>query len=298
MSYITTQLTFACIYIILAVSQNLIVGFTGMLNLGHAAFYGIGAYTSALLAFIGIPFPFNLLAAGIVAGFFGLLLGMPTFRLRGDYLAIVTLGFGEIIRNIMKNWVGLTRGPLGLPGIPKFEIFGYVIHPSNVSYFILAFLVMVLTVFIINRLVKSPFGRVLRAIREDEIAAQALGKNTVKYKVMALVIGAFFAGIAGSLFAHFIMFIDPSTFTLLETALILAMVVLGGLGSIKGSIIGALIITWLAEPLRFLEIPDFAIAALRTMIYSLILIILMIYRPAGLFGEKRFKTNVNNTKSA
>jgi branched-chain amino acid transport system permease protein len=284
MAYIEHLLILICIYIILSVSLNLIVGFTGILNIGHAAFFGIGAYTSALLMLSGFPFIMGFLGGAIVAAFFGLLIGIPSLRLRGDYLAIATLGFGEIIRSLMKNWTSLTRGPLGLPGIPKASF----IIPFNtpLTFLILAAIVALITIAIVSKMVNSPFGRVLRSIREDEIAAQALGKNTSNYKLTALIIGAGFAGIAGSLYAHYITFIDPSTFTLTETILMLCMVVLGGMASIQGSIIGAIIIILIPEPLRFIHMPSHIIAATRQMIYAALLIVLMLYRPQGIIGEK------------
>lgn len=291
MGYFEHLLILICIYIILAVSLNLIIGFVGLLNLGHAAFFGIGAYTSALLTLAGIPFIISFISSFILAGIFGLLISIPCIRLRGDYLAIATLGFGEIIRAILKNWVSLTRGPLGIPGIPKASI--GIIFNTQIKFLIFAAIMALLTIFIIKRIVHSPFGRVLRAIREDEIAAQSLGKNISKYKIIAIVIGAAFAGIAGSLYAHYITFIDPTTFTLTETILMLLMVVLGGMGSILGSVIGAAVLIILPEPLRFLQLPSSIVAAVRQMIYALVLILLMIFKPDGFFGEKKHKVKLN-----
>jgi branched-chain amino acid transport system permease protein len=287
-NYALNLLILICIYVILAVSLNLIIGFSGMLNLGHAAFFGVGAYASALLALAGYPYWVCFIAAIFFAGLGGALVAYPSLKLRGDYLAIATLGFGEIARAVMKNWVSLTRGPLGLPGIPKISFFGLTLA-TKFQFFIFALILAVLVVLFVSRIVKSPFGRVLRAIREDEIAAQAIGKNVKKYKVIAVIAGAACAGIAGSLFAHHITFIDPTTFTLMETILMLCMVVLGGIASIRGSIAGAAILVLLPEPLRFLGLPTSTAAALRVMIYAVILILLMIYHPNGLFGEWRFR---------
>jgi len=295
MGYVDHLLILVCIYIILSVSLNLITGYVGLLNLGHAAFFGIGAYASALLVkVVGVPWPAALVLGAILAGIAGLLIGIPCLRLRGDYLAIATLGFGEIIRAVMKNWTSLTRGPRGIPGIPKPELFGYA-FTDNGAYLALSFVIMLLVVFIVWRMVASPFGRVLRAIREDEIGAMTLGKNIVKYKLIALSTGAFFAGIAGSLYAHYITFIDPSSFTLLETVLIVSMAVLGGLGSITGSVIGAVILILLPEPLRFLDLPSYVKAAMRQIIYSIILILLIIFRPEGLLGEGAMRTSTMRT---
>lgn len=295
MGYIEHILILICIYIILAVSLNLIVGFVGLLNLGHAAFFGIGAYASALLTLAGIPFIIAFVSSFVLAGFFGFLISVPCIRLRGDYLAIATLGFGEIIRSILKNWISLTRGPLGIPGIPKATI-GIVLN-TQIKFLVFAAIITVLTILIINRMVNAPFGRVLRSIREDEIAAQSLGKDVSKYKITAMVIGASFAGIAGSLYAHYITFIDPTTFTLTETILMLLMVVLGGMGSITGSIMGAAILIILPEPLRFLQLPSTVVAAVRQMIYAIILILFMKFKPNGLFGEKRHKVKTETEQT-
>ena len=272
------------IYAILAISLNLAMGYTGLINLGHVAFYAIGAYTSALLTLnLGLPFWFGLILGGIMAAIFSLLLAIPTLRLRGDYLAIATLGFAIVTESILRNWTSLTRGPLGLPGIPKPELFGF--HFNNLAYLILVIVFVILTYLIINHLVKSPFGRVLRAIREDQLAAASLGKNVMKYKTQALAISAFFAGIAGSLYAHYINFIDPSTFTVLESILIISMIIIGGLASVRGAVIGAFILVLLPEPLRFLPIPSFAIGALRQIIYAVLLVLILIKRPQGITGE-------------
>jgi branched-chain amino acid transport system permease protein len=306
MGYFAHLIILVGIYIILSVSLNLVVGYTGLFNIGHAAFFGIGAYTSALLVLpgpigLGLPWWIGIISGAIMAGIFGFLIGIPCLRLRGDYLAIATLGFGEIIRAILKNWTGLTRGPLGLPGIPKPELFGITFNSAHL-YLTLTLVIAAIVVFLVYRITNSPFGRVLKSVRDDEIASQSLGKNVVNYKLYALIIGAFFAGIAGSLYAHYITFIDPSTFTLIETILMLSMVVLGGTGSNFGAVIGATILVLLPEPIRFLSLPSSVAAALRQMIYSLALIVLMIYRPAGLFGEHSnlnpkwwFKKNVKKT---
>ncbi len=293
MAYLEHLLILICIYIILAVSLNLIIGFTGLLNLGHVAFFGIGAYASALLTIAGYPFIVGLIAGIILSAIFGFLVSIPCVRLRGDYLAIATLGFGEIIRSVMKNWVSLTRGPLGLPGIPKASFI--IIFDTPLKFLILSIIFAVLTIVIMHLLVHSPFGRVLRAVREDEVAAQSIGKNVSKYKIIAVVVGSSFAGIAGSLYAHYITFIDPSTFGLTETILMLLMVVLGGVGSITGSVAGAVILVLLPEPLRFLQLPSSIVAAIRQMLYSIILILIMIYKPNGLFEEKKHITKNEST---
>jgi len=276
------------IYVILTLSLNLIVGYTGLPALGHAAFSCIGAYTSSLLALnLGVSPWMGLLVGACVAALSGVIIGYPAVRLKGDYLALATFGLGVIVYAIVKNWVSLTRGPMGLPGIPGFSILGTPL--SDVwSYLLLVMVFVAITVFVMGRIVNSPFGRVLRAIREDEMAAEALGKDTARHKLMVFTIGAFFAGIAGSLYAHYITFIDPSSFTVMESITILLMVIFGGMGSISGSIIGSVVLVVFPELLRFLGMPSSIAAPMRQMIYGLLLVVLMIKRPQGLMGEYRF----------
>jgi len=286
-AYILHLLILICIYAILAMSLNLITGYAGMLNLGHAAFFAIGAYTSTLLIMAGFPFWVGFLAAALIAAVFGVLLSIPSLRLHGVFLAIATLGFGEIIRSILLNWTELTRGPLGIPGIAKPELFGLVFD-SLWAYFVLAFVIAAITYFILKKIVNSNFGIVLKAIRENEAVSESLGKNVKLVKMQAFALGACFAGIAGSLFAHYITFIDPSSFTLMETILILLMVVLGGMGSLEGSIMGAIILILLPEPLRFIGLPSAMVGQLRQIIYASLLIALIIKKPKGIFGEQWF----------
>jgi branched-chain amino acid transport system permease protein len=289
MAYLLHILIIAGIYIIFTISLNLIVGYTGLPSLGHAAFSCVSAYTSALLALrLGLSPWIGLIAGAIVAAVLGVIIGFPSVRLKGDYLALATFGLGVIVYSIAKNWVSLTRGPMGLPGIPGFSVFGYQFSEIW-SFLILVIIFVIITIFICRRIVGSPFGRVLTSIREDEIAASALGKNTIKYKLLVFVIGAFFAGIGGSLYAHYITFIDPSSFTVMESITILLMVIFGGMGSIPGSIVGASVLVIFPELLRFLGMPSSIAAPMRQMIYGLLLIVLMIKRPQGLMGRYKFK---------
>ena len=262
-----STLALICINIILAVSLNLIVGFTGQFSLGHAGFMSIGAYVCALIV---LEFPTTLglvgglLAGGIIAMIFGILIGFPTLRLKGDYLAIGTLGFGEIIRVVFLN-LEATGGASGLASIPRLATWPWL------------FGLTALTVLIINNFIKSNRGRSCLAIREDEIAAESMGINSTKYKVMAFAIGAFFAGIAGGLYASYFYFISPAVFGFLRSINILVMVVFGGLGSLSGSTIGAIILTWLTTMLR-------GYTGINNIIYALLLIIIMLFRPQGLMG--------------
>lgn len=285
MGYVDHLLIFCALNIIQAVSLNLIIGYTGMLNLGHAAFIGIGAYASALLTMAGLPWWLAVLVAALLGALAAFLIGLPCMRLRGDYLAIATLGFGEIIRAVMKNWTSLTNGPLGIKGIPKPALFGLTFNTTPL-YLLLTAAAAVLCVLLIIRLTRSPFGRVLQAIREDDIAASSIGKHVARYRLQTLMIGAALAAVSGSLYAHYITFIDPSTFDFVSSIYIAVMVVIGGLGTIPGSIAGALLITLLPEPLRFLGLPPNVVGALRQLLFALILITIMLWRPQGLFGAK------------
>ena len=263
----------ACINIILAVSLNLSTGCLGELVLGHAGFMSIGAYTSALFTLhmdlpMAVEFPLALLLGGLVAGFFGMLIGIPALRLRGDYLAIITLGFGEIIRVIILN-LKFTGGGRGLSGIAEYTTFNWV------------FWIMVITIILMFTLIFSRHGRSILAIRENLIAAEAVGVNTTFYKIYAFTISSFFAGVAGGLYAHYITVLDPTTFGFMRSIEILVMVVLGGMGSFTGSVLAAGFLTMLPEALR-------GFSDYRLLIYSIALVVMMIFRPEGLLGKKEF----------
>lgn len=283
-AYIIHLLILIGIYLVLAISLQLSMGFTGLLNIGHIAFYAIGAYASALLALNGFPFWLCITAAGIFAMLFGFLLSVPTDKLKGDYLALATLGFSFVIYAIALNWTELTRGPLGLPGIPRPELFGFVFS-ENLSFLILTFAVAVASYLVIRKIVGSPFGRVLESIRDDELAARVLGKNSFKMKAYALGISAFFAGIAGSLYAHYITFIDPSSFTLLQLIPVLAIVIIGGMASLRGTVLATIILILLPEPLRFIGFPSSIVGPARQIIYALLLLLILVFRPKGFFGK-------------
>jgi branched-chain amino acid transport system permease protein len=283
-AYLIHLLILICIYLILAISLQLSVGFTGLLNLGHIAFYAIGAYTSALLALNGFPFWLCFLFAGILAMIFGFLLSLPTNKLKGDYLALATMGFSFVVYAVLLNWASLTRGPLGLPGIPKPSLFG-ISFSSNFNFLVLTIIISLISYLIIRKITISPFGKVLEAIMDDELATRILGKNTFKMKSISLMISAFFAGIAGSLYAHYITFIDPSSFTLLQLIPVLSMVIIGGLGSLEGTAVATIILTLLPEPLRFIGFPSSVVGPMRQIIYALILLLILIYKPKGFFGK-------------
>ena len=265
--YYEINLTSMCINIILAASLNLINGFTGQLSLGHAGFMAVGAYISVIMSDkIGQPFIVGILAACLAAALAGLIIGVPTLRLRGDYLAIATLGLGEIIRVVLQN-IDYVGGPSGIMGIEKMTTWAWLFGGT------------VLTLIVIVNLINSSYGRAIISVREDEVAAELMGINTTRYKVLAFVIGAMFAGLAGALYAHYFYIIKPDTFNFMKSFDILVMVVLGGLGSTTGAIIAAVFVTALTAALQ-------AFPAIRMILYSLILIIVMLYRPQGLMGNK------------
>lgn len=270
------------INIILAVSLNLINGHTGQFSMGHAGFMSIGAYTSALLTLNfqsqvqghsmleTLLFVSALIVGGLVSSVMGVIVGLPSLRLRGDYLAIVTLGFGEIIRVILLN-IDYVGGARGLPGIAKYSSFGWI------------YTFVIITVFFSWRIIHSSYGRSFLSVREDEIAAEAVGVPTTQAKVKAFVIGAFFSGLAGGLFAHDLQYLNPPIFDFNRSFEVIIMVVLGGMGSISGAVIAAIILTVLKEALRPLQ----ALTGidLRMVIYSLMLIVLMLVKPNGLMGK-------------
>jgi branched-chain amino acid transport system permease protein len=276
-AYLLHLAIIAGIYIILTVSINLIIGYAGQVSLGHAAFYGIGAYASALVALNWhFPFPAAALAAMLVAGLCGLALGLPTLRLKEDYLAIVTLGFGVIIDLVFLN-LDITGGPDGLPGIPRPSFFG-LNFKAPWLYLVLVSVAVILVLILTYRLVDSYHGRALKAIRDHEITAQVMGINTPAYKVFIFTLAAALAGLAGSLYAHYITFINPESFGLHTSILILAMAVLGGMGSIAGSVLGAVILTILPELLREAR-------SYQDLIYGGLLVVLLIWRPEGILGR-------------
>ena len=277
----TTLITLVCVNVILAVSLNLVTGILGQLVLGHAGFMLVGAYASALFTknvgmALPISFPISLVLAGLLAALFGVIIGIPALRLRGDYLDIITLGFGEIIR-VLANadfLKPITNGAMGLGDIPTL----YNRRTSPAGLFVYAFIIMVLVIVINFSFGRSRHGRAVISIREDEIASESMGINTTYYKLFAFVLAAFFAGVAGGLAAHQTGMIDPSKYDFNRSVEILIMVVLGGMGSITGSVISASVLTLLPEMLR-----DFN--QYRMLVYSVILILVMLFKPTGLLGR-------------
>jgi branched-chain amino acid transport system permease protein len=315
-------LDFALLYIMLALGLNIVVGFAGLLDLGYIAFYGVGAYFYALLASpqFGVHWPVwaILPLCAAVAGFFGILLGAPTLRLRGDYLAIVTLGFGEIVRIFLNNLnapVNITNGPQGIAGIDPVSIggaslaktlsvFGITVPGLYLYYYLFAALAL-LIVLVSSRLQDSRIGRAWVAIREDEVAAKACGINTRNVKLLAFAMGASFGGIAGGLFAGFQGFVSPESFSLMESIMVLCMVVIGGMGHIAGVIFGGLLLAVLPEVFRYSAVPAQQVLfgkvvidpeSLRMLLFGFALIAVMLYRPAGLWPEPRHRRELSEVK--
>lgn len=282
------------IYVCLGLGLNIVVGLAGMLDLGYIAFYGVGAYTYALLNIhFGMSFWICLPVAATLAMIAGSLIGYPTLRMRGDYLAIVTLGFGEIVRIILNNWMSLTNGPNGILGInppsiyiPSFEN-GFsleVLYLKKLHYlYYVALLLAIVTIISVRHLNYSRIGRAWESIREDETAAELMGVNTFKLKLLAYAMGALFAGLAGAFFCARMRFVSPESFTFLESAMVLSMVVLGGMGSIPGIILGAAALIVLPEVFREFE-------TYRMLVFGMSMVVMMLFRPAGLIPAKRMGT--------
>ncbi len=293
--YIAQLFILASINAVLAVSLNLVNGLSGQFSLGQAGFMAVGAYTAAsvnvflLSSLRGNPagdqiaLVISLIVAAVASGFVGYLVGLPTLRLRGDYLAIVTLGFGEIIRVVILN-IQAVGGARGFTNIP-----------NSTSAFLVVF-ILALCVLLTHRFVMASQGRALLAIRENEIAAEAMGVNTTSYKVGAFVVSSAVAGVAGGLFAHYLSYINPSSFDFMKSVEIVIMVVLGGMGSVSGAILAAFILTFLPEALRPLQ--DFTHVDLRMVIYSLLLIVMMLMRPQGIFGRRELWQIFSGSKTS
>lgn len=281
--YQTSIMTTALMYVVLGLGLNIVVGLAGLLDLGYVAFYAVGAYSYALLNYhFGLGFWTCLPIGALLAATFGILLGFPVLRLRGDYLAIVTLGFGEIIRLILQNWNEFSFGPSGIANIPRPAFFGLKMSlaQSTVYIYFLALLLVLFTIFVVNRLQDSRIGRAWVALREDEIACQAMGIDKTRIKLAAFAMGATWAGMVGVLFAAKTTFINPASFTFMESAIILSIVVLGGMGSIVGVVVAAMLFVLLPEYLR-------AFADYRMLLFGAVMVAIMIFRPQGLITKVR-----------
>ena len=290
MEYIFHILIMLNIYVMLVLSANLTIGMANLLTMCQAAFYGIGAYigTFFLMQF-NLPFVVIALVVMLLTGLFSWLVSYASVRLKGDYFVIATMGFQLIVYTILYNWTDVTRGPYGIPGIPGIKLLGLFELSGVYAYFALSLVVAAIVVLVLYRLVKSPFGRTLNAIRADETMVQALGRDTVAFKAWAFFISAAVAGLAGVIYAAYVSYIDPTSFTLDESIFILSALFIGGIGNIKGPILGALFVVLLPELLRFVGLPDSVAANLRQIIYGLALILVMYFRPQGLWGKTILK---------
>ena len=284
MAYIEQIVILALVYGILTVSLNIVCGYAGLFSLAQAAFFGIGAYTSAiLLTHFHSPFLLSLASGSVLAALGGVLIGIPTLRLKGDYLLIATLGFGEILQSIFKNGQ-LTGGSGGISNIPSPIFFGYAID-TDMKYIVILGLCLAAVIYFAWSLKNSPMGTLLRAISFDEILVSSLGRNPYKYKIVAFVTSAVIAGSCGAIYASYITYISPNNFVLSESILIFSMMIFGGVGSIAGSLLGSTALVLLPELLRFVGLPTEVAANLRQMLYGVLLITIMHVRPKGLMGE-------------
>ncbi len=274
------------IYIILTLGVNLLVGYSNLLSISHAAFYGIGAYLSvlALMTFKLTLIPSIVLAAAgtAVLAYF---IGKVSIRLKGDYFVLVTLGFQMIVFAILYNWVSVTRGPYGIPGIPSPKLIGWIEIKGIGGFLALSSVLVAVIIILYYRIIQSPFGRILKGIRDDEIGVLSLGRDVTSFKIRAFVIGSSMAAVSGFLFASYVSYIDPTSFTLDESIFIVSAVLIGGAGTIRGSIAGAIFVVVLPEALRFLGMPDAIAANMRQIIYGLLLVVLMMFRPKGIWGD-------------
>ncbi len=288
-------LIYTGIYAFMSLGQNLITGYTGMLSLCSAGFFAIGSYTTAILMTeLGWSFWATVPVAILLSALLGMLIGLPTLRLKGDYLAIATLGFAEIVRNVINNWDSLTNGPMGIQRIPMISFFGIQISPySKYGFLFMEIIMLALCYFMLERLVKSRMGRALEAIREDEIAASSMGINVTKYKVWAFAIGAGVSGIAGCLQSCFVLSVSPGSYVFMVSIMVLCTVVLGGMGNFLAVILGAFLIQFISYLPQLIGLSSIIPAQAKQIIFGLILVVMMIYRPQGILGRKAR----NNTRA-
>jgi branched-chain amino acid transport system permease protein len=289
-AYVAHYLVMVGIYTILAISLNLLMGYAGIFSLAHAAVYGIGAYASALVALkLGLGFWGGLVVAAVAGACAAALVGIPSLRVAGDYYIVASFGLQVVILTVFMNWTDLTNGHAGLVGIPRPRVFGLVID-NPFKYVVLSLALAALTYAVCRRLTGSAFGRTLRAVREDEIAAQATGKNVVLVKIVITTISSALGALGGSLYAHYITYINPSSFTLDESIFIASLVILGGTERLAGPVVGAFILLAVPEALKFLAIPDTVAAPTRQILYGGLLILFMFVRPEGILGRARAKS--------
>lgn len=285
MDYVLHVIILCSIFVILSTSFNLLIGYAGIFSIAHAAFYGIGAYTASLLALhLKWSFPATICMSIIAGAVTSVLLAIPSLRTKGLYIAVTSFGFQLIAYSVFLNWHGVTHGPAGLTGIPKPSMLG-VSASSNISFLVLSAAVAIFTVVLIRRLTTMPFGRALRAIKEDEIAAEALGKNIVSFKIVSFMVASSLAAMAGALYAHYMAYINPYSFTLEDSLAVLTMVIVGGSGTLRGPVVGAVLLVSLPEILRFVMIPSSIAAPVRQVMYGALLVLFLRWKPNGLLGR-------------
>jgi branched-chain amino acid transport system permease protein len=286
MEYILHIVIMLNIYILLVLSANLPVGLANLLSICQAAFYGIGAYFSAyFLMQFQLPFIVVALVVMALTGLCSLVVSFASVKLKGDYFVLATLAFQMIVFTVLYNWTNVTRGPYGIPGIPSVKLLGIWSISGVYGYFILTTILSLLVILLFRNLKASPFGRVLTAIRSDELTVSSLGRSPIRFKTYSFFISAAFSGLAGLVYASYISYIDPTSFTIDESIFILTALFIGGIGNIKGPVLGALFVVVLPEILRFVGLPDAVAANLRQIIYGLTLVLVMYYRPQGLWGK-------------
>jgi len=289
MEYVLHLFILICFYTMLSQSLNLSAGFAGNISLTHAGFYGIGAYVTAILStYYGISFWLTIPLAMLISGFIALIVSLIALRTVDDYFIICTLGIQIILFSIMNNWMDVTRGPLGIPGIPSIQLFGYSLE-SKISFLLLSLLFVIIVWLILRNISHSGFGKTLTAISEDEIYSQSVGKNVYLSKTVSFTLSAMLAAIPGTLYAHYISYIDPTSFTVNESIFILSIVIIGGLGNLTGSFFASAFLVLLPEALRFVGMPDSIAANMRQIIYGFILVIVMMTGKNGvqeLFSSK------------
>lgn len=288
MEYILHLFILICFYTLLSQSLNLSAGFTGLISLAHAGFYGIGAYTTAILSTqFGFSFWLSIPLAMLISGAIAFIVSLIALRTVDDYFIICTLGIQVILFSIMNNWMDLTRGPLGIPGISSISLFVFNLD-NKISFLMLSLFFVAIVWFVLRNISKSGFGKTLTAISEDEIYSQSIGKNVYLSKTVSFTLSAMFAAIPGTLYAHYISYIDPTSFTVTESIFVLSIVIIGGLGNLAGSFLAAAFLVLLPEALRFVGMPDSIAANMRQIIYGLILVIIMM---TGKNGVKELFTS-------
>jgi branched-chain amino acid transport system permease protein len=294
LNYLCHILTLICIFSVLSISLNLVLGHGGVLTLAHAALFGIGAYSSAILTLrFQCPFLLGWVLSGVICAAIGAVIAYPSLRIRGDTFVVATFSLQVIVFSILNNWQEVTGGPMGIAGIQRPVVLGWRVDSAD-KFLALAILFVCFAQFLAGRLISSPFGLVLHTIREDEVVAEMAGKNTLQFKVSSFAISSALAGAAGGLYAHYANYIDPTSFTVMESIFIISIVVIGGAGSLWGPVVGTVALVSLPEALRFVGMPSSVAANVRQILYGAALVACMLWRPQGLIGEFSFRKNGNH----